>query len=180
MKNEIWKPVKGFEQYYEVSDEGIIRTIERYIILSTHSYKKCRKILKQFQDSKGYFHVKLYNGQGKSRSITIHRIVALTFLDNPDKLLEVNHINHDKTNNNVKNLEWISRSNNIKHSYIHRNPNTYKGSGNKNSKLTEEQVINIRKEYTLGNITYKQLANKNNVGITLIGYIINNKVWNHV
>lgn len=180
MEIEIWKSVKGYENYYEVSTKGNIRTIERIIILSTHQYLKKQKILTQFVDSRGYFHVKLYNGAGKSKSLTTHRIVALTFLDNPTKLIEVNHIDHNKHNNNLSNLEWITRSENIKHSYLHRDPNTYKGSGNKNSKLIEEQVINIRKEYKNNKTTYKELAYKNNVGITLIGYIINNKVWNHV
>lgn len=180
MKIEIWKPVKGYESFYEVSNEGNIRTIERVIKLPTHEYLKKQKLLTQFEDGRGYFHVKLYNGNGKCKSLTVHRIVALTFLNNPKELTEVNHIDHNKSNNHSYNLEWITRSDNIKHSYIHRDPKTYKGSGNKNSKLTEEQVISIRKEYKNNKTTYKQLAYKNNVGITLIGYIINNKTWTHV
>ena len=180
METEIWKPVKDYENYYEVSSEGNIRTIERVIILSTHQYLKKQKLLTQFKDPRGYFHVKLYNGLGKCKSLTTHRIVALTFLDNPKGLIEVNHIDHNKHNNHLSNLEWITRSDNIKHSYVYRDPKTYKGSGNKNSKLTEEQVIDIRKEYKNSKTTYKQLAYKYNVGLTLIGYIINNKIWNHV
>jgi len=180
MQTEIWKPVKGYESYYEVSNEGNIRTIERIIKLPTHQYLKKQKLLTQFKDNRGYFHVKLYNGNGKCKSLTTHRIVALTFLNNPKELIEVNHIDHNKHNNCLSNLEWITRSDNIKHSYICRDPKTYKGSGNKNSKLIEEEVINIRKEYKNTKTTYKQLSNKYNVGITLIGYIINNKIWNHV
>lgn len=180
MKIEIWKPVKDYEPYYEVSSNGNIRTIERIITLPTHQYLKKQKLLTQFKDHRGYFQVKLYNGFGKCKSISVHRIVALTFLDNPKKLLEVNHIDLNKCNNHLSNLEWITRSDNIKHCYQYRDPKTYKGSGNKNSKLKEEQVISIRKEYKNSSITYKQLAVKYNVGTTLIGYIINNKVWNHV
>lgn len=180
MKKEIWKPVKHYESYYEVSNKGNIRSIERIVVLPTHQYLKRQKIIKQFKDRRGYFHVKLYNGFGECKSLTTHRIVALTFIDNPEGLIEVNHIDHNKHNNHVDNLEWITRSDNIKHSYIHRDPKTYKGSGNKNAKLTEEQVKNIRKEYKNNKITYKELAYKNNVGVTLIGYIVNNKVWKHV
>ena len=180
MNNEIWKPVIEYEEYYEVSNLGKIRTIKRNIILPTHQYVKKQKLLKQFIDGRGYLHVKLYNGKGKARSLTTHRIVALNFLENPLNLIEVNHIDHNKSNNNLNNLEWISRSDNVKHSYIHRDPKTYKGSGNKNSKLTEEQVIKIREDYKNYKTTYKELAINNNVGITLIGYIINNKIWNHV
>jgi hypothetical protein len=106
--------------------------------------------------------------------------VAIAFVPNPDNLPEVNHIDGNKLNNLPYNFEWTTRSDNIKHAYLFRDPLTYKGSGNKNSKLTEEKVINIRKEYKEGTTTYKKLAIKNNVGITLIGYIINNQVWKHI
>lgn len=180
MENEIWKPVKGFESYYEVSNKGKVRTVERYIELTTHKYLKKQKILTQFEDGRGYMHVKLYDGKGKSKSLTVHRIVGLTFLDNLNNLSEINHIDYNKLNNCVSNLEWMTRGDNIKHSYLNRDPKTYKGSGNKNAKLTEDDVLNIRKEYKEIKTTYKNLANKYNVGITLVGYIINNKIWRHV
>jgi len=180
MENKIWKPVRGYESYYEVSNDGEIRTIERIITLPTHSYLKKQKLLTQYKDGKGYMHVKLYDGRGKPKSLTIHRIVASAFLDNPNNLAEVNHIDHNKNNNNLDNLEWISRGDNIRHSYSKRDPKTYKGSGNKNSKLTEDAVISIRKEYEEKKTTYKNLADKHGVGITLIGYIIKNQVWKHV
>jgi len=125
-------------------------------------------------------HIKLYDGKGKPKSICIHRIVALTFKPNLKNLPEVNHIDGDKLNNSVENLEWCTRTENIKHAYKFRDPKTYKGSGNKNSKLIEKQVINIRNKYKNKQITYKQLAEEYNVGVTLIGYIINNKIWKHV
>lgn len=180
MEKEIWKPVLGYESYYEVSSLGRIRTIEREIVLPSHRYLKKQKLLTQFKDGRGYLHVKLYNGKGKCKSITSHRIVALGFLDNPSNLPEINHIDGNKHNNNLNNLEWISRSDNIKHAYLTRDPQTYKGSGNKNSKLKEEEVVKIREEYKKGKITYKDLSKKYNVGITLVGYIIKNQVWKHV
>jgi hypothetical protein len=180
MENKIWKPVKGFEEYYEVSEDGEIRTIERYITLPTHKYLKKQKILTQFVDGRGYMHVKLYDGKGKPKSTTTHRVVAMTFLENPENLPEINHKDANKLNNCLSNLEWISRGDNIKHAYKYRDPKTYKGSGNKNSKLIEEQVISIRKEHEVNKTSYKQLAEKYNVGITLIGYIIRRKVWKHV
>jgi hypothetical protein len=180
MENEIWKPVKDYEEYYEVSENGNIRTIERYISLPSHTYLKKQKLLTLYKDGRGYLHVKLYDGKGKCKSMTVHRIVAMTFIENPENLPEVNHIDHNKKNNILSNLEWMSRGDNIKHSYIHRDPKTYKGSGNKNAKLTEDDVINIRKEYAEYKTSYKNLSAKYNVGTTLIGYIINNKVWKHV
>ena len=181
MEEILWKPIKGFEEFYKVNSVGQIKTIERIITLPTHSYIKKEKLLKQFKDGRGYLHVKLYDGKGNPKSLCTHRIVASTFIINNDEFkLEVNHIDGNKLNNCVSNLEWCTRGENIKHAYSFRDPNSYKGSGNKNSKLTEEQVINIRKEYSVNKTSYKELANKYKVGITLIGYIINNKVWNHV
>jgi len=180
MENEIWKPVKNYESYYEVSNFGNVISVERYIEHPTHNYLKKQKLLTQFDDGRGYKHVKLYDEKGNPRNFTIHKLVALSFLDNPKNYNEINHIDHDKKNNRVNNLEWITRSENIKHSYQSRDPKTYKGSGNKMSKLTEEQVIQMRKDREVSNLTYKQLAEKYFVGITLVGYIINNKVWRHV
>lgn len=180
MKNIIWKPVRGYENYYEISNCGEIRTIERYVELPTHKYLKKQKTLTQFDDGRGYKHVKLYDGKGNPKSFTVHKIVAITFINNPNNYVEINHLDHNKHNNHVNNLEWTTRSENIKHSYLMRDSKTYKGSGNKNSKLTEIQVLELRKEYKSGKFTYKQLSQKYSVGITLIGYIINNKIWKHV
>ena len=180
MKKETWLPVKDFEGLYEVSSFAKIRSVERFIVLDTHTYLKKQKELTQFNDGRGYLHVKLYDGKANPKSLTVHRIVAIAFVPNPNNLPEVNHIDGNKLNNYPENFEWTSRRDNIKHAYTFRDPATYKGSGNKNSKLTEEKVLKIREEYKLLKTTYKELALKNNVGITLIGYIINNKVWNHI
>ena len=142
-------------------------------------YSKGGEEKAQFVDDCGYKRVALWKNN-KYKFHLVHRLVAKALIPNPENKPCVNHKDGNKQNNHVDNLEWITRSDNIKHSYIHRDPKTYKGSGNKNAKLTEEQVKNIRKEYKNNKITYKELAYKNNVGVTLIGYIVNNKVWKHV
>lgn len=178
--DEIWKPVKDYEDFYEVSNLGNIRTIERYVVLPTHKYLKKQKQLTQFTDGRGYYHVKLYNGEGKPKSLTTHRVVASTFHQNPDNLPEINHKDSNKLNNREDNLEWCTKSDNIKHAYKFRDPSTYKGSGNKNSKLTEANVLELREEYSKNKTPYRILADKYGVGITLIGYIINRNTWRHV
>jgi hypothetical protein len=180
MRNKIWKPVKGYENYYEVSNDGEIRNIVRLIVCSNRSYCRKQKELRQYVNRRGYKTVKLYDGNAKGVMFTVHRIVALTFLENLNNYKEVNHIDYDKFNNSVENLEWCTRSHNVRHSYVTKDPTKYKGSGNKMSKLTEEQVIQMREDRKTGNFTYKQLAEKYSVGLTLVGYIINNKVWRHV
>ena len=99
--NEIWKPVKGFEDYYYISNYGRI--------------KNNRKILKTYMNNSGYTCIDFTINKCRTKHL-VHRLVCLTFLDNPDSLPEVNHKDEDKSNNNLDNLEWCSRSHNKQHS----------------------------------------------------------------
>jgi hypothetical protein len=96
MSNEIWKVIDGFKKY-EASSFGNIRNI------------KSQKILKP-GNSGGYLNLSLSsdNDNGNKKPISVHRIVALTFIPNPENKLTVNHIDHDPFNNNVENLEWMT------------------------------------------------------------------------
>ena len=107
-KEEIWKPVKGYEGFYEVSNLGRIRSLDRTVNCVHNSVAiKKGKILKLSTIPKGYLcaHFSKY---GKSKSIEIQRVVALAFIPNPNNLPCVNHKDEDKTNNKVDNLEWCT------------------------------------------------------------------------
>ena len=90
-----WKTIEGFEDY-EISSDGQV-----------YSHKS-NKILSPNKSKKGYLQVSLYNN-GKERKKLIHRLVAEAFITNPDNLPEVNHIDENKHNNNISNLEWCTR-----------------------------------------------------------------------
>lgn len=113
IKKEKWKPILGYEKFYEVSSYGRIRSMDRIILCSngeTRNYKG--KILKFSFDKRGYKIVKLCkNGVGTSYSV--HRLVALAFIQNPDNKKTVNHINENKKDNRVENLEWMTNLENI-------------------------------------------------------------------
>lgn len=106
---EIWKSVKGYEGLYEVSNLGRVRSIDRIVRCNSgiNIIKGC--ILKQYLEKKGYLRVHLCNKQ-IGKHFLVHRLVAEAFIPNPDNKPTVNHINHDRTDNRVENLEWATFS----------------------------------------------------------------------
>lgn len=93
---EIWKDIKGYEGRYKVSTQGRVYSYLNY------------KIIKQQLNCHGYYSVILYNKYGKAKRESVHRLVALTFIDNPNSFPVVNHKDENRTNNNVNNLEWCT------------------------------------------------------------------------
>lgn len=105
LMNEIWKDVKGYEGKYQISNLGRVRS--------------AKGILKPQKRQHGYLGIMLYGRGGHPKRnfkhFSVHRLVAEAFIPNPNGYLEVNHIDEDKTNNCVSNLEWSSRLQNVHH-----------------------------------------------------------------
>lgn len=96
---EVFKDIKSNPDY-QISNEGRVWS------------KKSNRYMKLQKDACGYLRVQLYMGNGKGRTEKVHRLVAIAFIDNPDNLPEVNHINHQRDDNRVENLEWVSHKEN--------------------------------------------------------------------
>lgn len=96
--------MKGFEGRYQVSVDGEMKSLER---ISPQGYLLKERILKLGKSTNGYLRVSLHK-DGKRKNYSVHRLVAQAFIPNPDNLPEVNHINEDKMDNRVENLEWCS------------------------------------------------------------------------
>ena len=99
---ELWKDIKGYEGLYQVSNLGRVKRVTT------------SRILKGCKDKDGYLKVILCKNNIKSTK-TVHRLVAQAFIPNTENKLEVNHIDEDKANNTVNNLEWSTRKENLNH-----------------------------------------------------------------
>jgi len=109
--NEVWKPIRGLENLYEVSNFGRVRSLDRMV---NHRFGKQLKrgiLLKPFRNRDGYLMVCLAK-DGKEKKYTVHRLVAIAFVPNPNNLPEVNHKDENKTNNIWTNLEWVDSKTN--------------------------------------------------------------------
>ena len=101
------KDIKGYEGLYAITDEGQV-----------YSYQK-KRFLTPAKCGRGYLKVMLCRGKEDHKNLMIHRLVAEAFIPNPDEKLTVNHIDGNKLNNVVSNLEWNTYSENLKHAYAH-------------------------------------------------------------
>ena len=109
----------------------------------------------------------------------VHRLVAETFIPNPDNRPEVNHKNGIKWDNRVENLEWVTKSENMNHAILNGLSNSI-GETHYGAKLTEEQVIQIRELYATKKYTQRQLGKMYGVCFQHISKIVNNKQWKHI
>jgi len=164
---EIWKDVVGYEGRYLVSNFGKVKSMPK---------PRCKreKILKSMLSKAGYLMVDLGDGKTIKRFL-VHRLVAMAFIENPLNKQQVNHIDGNKCNNNLDNLEWNTSSENQLHS-IRTGLRSAEGEKNSQSKLTKQQVLQIFNDTRM----YKEISKDYNISIPAISNIKTGYSWSFV
>lgn len=178
---EVWRPIKGYEGLYEVSNLGRVKSVQRTTTLKGYAGKiytriHRERILSQLFDGRNcYLQVGLCKN-GKSKRYLVHRLVAEAFIVNPLSLPEVNHIDENKTNNFSTNLEWCT----------HKYNNNYgskrtasRGENNARNKFSEALIRQIRAEFIAGDSERGLTALSKKYGISRphLCAIIKRKRW---
>ena len=155
---DLWK---RYSDNYDASTDGHIRN------------SRTQRPLREFVGKDGYLRTQF---GGKSR--LVHRVIASTFIDNPNNLPEVNHIDGDKLNNSVDNLEWCTRNDNLRHAYQHE-LRSAKRTNNARCKLTEDDVRYIKKNYRKGDKDFgaSALSKKFGVARQTICAVVSGQNW---
>ena len=164
---EIWKNVVGFEEQYEISNLGNLRSKERFVKHWRGGERKYKSNFKNIRlNDHGYFRCNLKN-EGKRYDFTIHRLVALAFIPNEENKPFINHKNGIKTDNRVENLEWCNQSENVTHAVKNRLIKT---------KLTDEQA----KKIFNSQLSNRKLAEIYDINHSIVWRIKNKKAYKHL
>lgn len=174
---EIWKDVIGYEGIYQVSSLGRVKRVA-----GGHGATPGR-VLKPIKHPNGYLQVCLYRDKKVSRKY-VHRLVLEAHVGPAPEGCEGNHKSGDKTDNRIGNLGWVTRSENNKHAYrvLGREPTIAppRGEAHGQSKLADEDVIEIRELWATGKYLQRELAEMFGVTRQTIGKIVNRRLWRHV
>ena len=172
---EVWKDVPGYEGLYQASNLGNVRSLDRTVAGKLNSVRKIYgKILSGTDDGRGYLKVAFQtNGRETRKLLKVHKIIALTFLEktsieNP----EVNHIDGNKINNNISNLEWSTPKNNVQHAIKNKLQDRSMGSKKTKVALIENDII-IKKFNSIAEANMIIKKKKKGSGIS---DVINNRV----
>ena len=164
---EKWKKIKGFENEYEISNKGNLRSIDRYVKHYLGGLRKYKGTPKKIRlNNNGYYRCNLKK-DGKIYDFRVHRLVAIAFIDNKYNKKQVNHVNGIKNDNRVENLEWCTPSENTLHAVKTRLIKT---------KLTDKEALEVYKS----ELSIRNIGDIYNISQGVVWRIKNKKAYKHL
>lgn len=187
---ERWRPVAGWEDRFMISDLGRVLSLPQTTLCKSRLGNLYRKqfparLLSVGIGNHGYPVTNLWARDGKAKRATIHRLIAVAFIPNPENKPDVNHKNGIKRDFRIENLEWVTTGENVRHGYRtlgHKmgfKSRSVKGIRHPMAKLDDDKVRAIRAEHAAG-ISLWNIARANSVSKKLILQIVHKKLWTHV
>jgi len=175
---DVWHDVVAYEGLYQVSDQGEVKALER---VRGQGHIHPEKIISGWTTQQGYQKVSLTDLEGKTSDHFIHRLVARAFISNPENKRCVNHIDGDKQNNLLDNLEWSTHSENEIHAYqiglksSSEKQKTATSKANKERRMLTmgqiEQIFELRKQ----GLPYPNIGNAIGISRSMVGFVLNGK-----
>lgn len=178
---EKWKDILGYENMYQVSNFGRVRSLDRVLIRNDgRKYKYVGKLLKvNICKTNGSYLVHLYNNTEGRIAFYVHRLVALSFIPNTENKPEVNHIDGNRNNNHVSNLEWTTRQENMDHGFRTGLINNT-GINHGNNIYTDNQIKDVKLLLKNTEMTQKEIAEVTGVKKGTVEAIAQGKQWRHI
>ena len=173
---EIWKDIPGYDGWYQVSNHGRVRSWRKYG--NCNKKTKHPKIMNGSVNNKGYVMIHLRIGDN-SEYISTHRLVGKLFIPNQENKPQINHIDGDKLNNNINNLEWVTAKENTAHAFEAKLRENPKGEKHGNSILTKGDVFKIHDLYNKG-VFQKKIAKKFGIAQQTVSEIVTFRKWKHL
>ena len=152
IEQEIWKDVIGYEELYQASTMGRIKSLHKIGGASRQSFTG---IMKPKTNRGGYYVIHICKN-GIAKETTVHKVIALTFLTNPYNLSTVNHKNGIKTDNRLENLEWCSIQDNLKHA-LETGLRKCDGENNGRSVFNKDDIIKAKLMYNTGKYSVREV-----------------------
>lgn len=174
--DEIWKEVDGYDGNFHVSSFGRIKSLKRHVFSGGKNRLRKERIICATLHRDGYIKCTIQSN-GNRKTYMVHRLVAKTFIPNPENKPQINHKNGVKSDNTVENLEWCNASENGIHSYKLGLSKATHGELNWKSKLTKLQVIEIRNKYTGKHGEIVKMSREYNISASQIRRIVKNLRW---
>lgn len=176
----VYKEIDGYPGY-RVGDDGSIQShwrSSRWGRVFTKDWHPMKPSVKKDRTpGRAYMYLNLVK-DGKARTFRVHRLVLTAFVGPCPEGMETRHINGNPMDNRLENLAWGTPEQNREDN--HRLKTYQKGGKHSQAKLTEEQVVEIRRLYATGKLLQREIADRFSISVSCISPIVNKKTWTHV